>query len=166
MAHRSQLSGKQVEQVRSLNTQIAGLIGQNAVENNQLKPSDVYIDDDLCIHEKGTPTICIGPSALGVTKVVRSVFNSSVNGIGAANNLKPLGLGSTGRTQPISLNEKLAMDQAISNPAAGRQLPVPMTDSRWPASDGWVKMSQNINGVEIHYVRNTRTNAIDDFKFK
>ena len=37
MAHRSQLSGKQVEPVRSLNAQIAGVIGQNAVENNELK---------------------------------------------------------------------------------------------------------------------------------
>ncbi|OCG45457.1 hypothetical protein A9G34_06245 [Gilliamella sp. Choc4-2] len=79
---------------------------------------------------------------------------------------KPLGLGSTGRNTPVNLNEKLALEQAISNPTAGRQLPVPMTDKRWPASDGWVKMSQNINGIEIHYVRNTKTGAIDDFKFK
>jgi len=26
-------------------------------------------------------------------------------------------------------------------------------------------MSQNINGIEIHYVRNTITGAVDDFKF-
>lgn len=58
------------------------------------------------------------------------------------------------------------MDQAISNPGAGRQLPVPMTDPRWPKSDGWVKMSQNINGVEVHYVHNTKTGQVDDFKFK
>ena len=79
---------------------------------------------------------------------------------------KPLGLGSTGRTAPANLNEQLAMEQAISNPAAGRPLPVPMTDSRWPATDGWVKSAQNINGIEIHYVRNSVTGAIDDFKFK
>ncbi|WP_407274749.1 VENN motif pre-toxin domain-containing protein [Dickeya ananatis] len=79
---------------------------------------------------------------------------------------KPLGLGSTGRTQANSLQEKLAMDQALSNPAAGRQLPIPMTDKRWPKEEGWVKMAQNINGVEIHYVRNTKTNQVDDFKFK
>ena len=79
---------------------------------------------------------------------------------------KPLGLGSTGRSTPANLNEKLAMEQAISNPAAGRPLPVPMTDSRWPATDGWVKSAQNINGIEIHYVRNSITGAIDDFKFK
>jgi hypothetical protein len=79
---------------------------------------------------------------------------------------KPLGLGSTGRSTPANLNEKPAMEQAISNPAAGRPLPVPMTDSRWPETDGWVKSAQNINGIEIHYVRNSITGAIDDFKFK
>jgi filamentous hemagglutinin len=40
-----------------------------------------------------------------------------------------------------------------------------MTDSRWPATDGWVKMAQNVNGVEVHYVKNTVTGAVDDFKF-
>jgi filamentous hemagglutinin len=79
---------------------------------------------------------------------------------------KPLGLGTTGRTIPANLNEKLAMEQALSNPAAGRPLPMPMTDHRWPATDGWKKMVQNINGIEIHYVRNSVTGAIDDFKFK
>ncbi len=81
---------------------------------------------------------------------------------------KPLGLGSTGRTAPNSLNEKLAMQQAMSNPAAGTIVPLrkSMTDSRWPATNGWVKMTQNVNGIEIHYVRNTRTGDVDDFKFK
>ncbi|MPQ69198.1 MULTISPECIES: filamentous hemagglutinin N-terminal domain-containing protein [unclassified Pseudomonas] len=78
----------------------------------------------------------------------------------------PLGLGSTGRSAPNSLSEQLAMAEAMSNPAAGRPLPVPMTDSRWPAQDGWVKTAQNVNGVEIHYVRNSITGAVDDFKFK
>jgi len=41
-----------------------------------------------------------------------------------------------------------------------------MNDPRWPASDGWVKMEQTVNGVEIHYVRNVQTGAVDDFKFK
>lgn len=75
---------------------------------------------------------------------------------------KPLGLGSTGRSTPANLNEKLAMDQAIPNPTAGRILPVPMTDARWPAAEGWVKSAQNINGIEIHYVRNSNTGAVDD----
>ncbi|HCV65646.1 MAG TPA: filamentous hemagglutinin [Serratia sp.] len=79
---------------------------------------------------------------------------------------KPLGLGSTGRTEANSLQEKLAMEQALSNPSAGIPLPIPLSDKRWPKEDGWVKMAQNINGVEIHYVRNAKTGQIDDFKFK
>ena len=58
------------------------------------------------------------------------------------------------------------MKQAMSDPAAGLQLPIKMTDPRWPASDGWVKMSQNVNGSEIHYDYNTATGEVDDFKFK
>ena len=41
-----------------------------------------------------------------------------------------------------------------------------MTDGRWLAEDGWVKMAQNVGGVEIHYNLNTFTGAVDDFKFK
>ena len=44
--------------------------------------------------------------------------------------------------------------------------PVIMSDSRWLASEGWVKMSNNVNGVEIHFVYNKITGAFDDFKFK
>lgn len=78
----------------------------------------------------------------------------------------PIGKGSTGRTVPKSLGEKLAMDQARSNPGEGQQLPLTMSDPRWPKSDGWVKMAQYVNGVEIHYVQNTKTGQVDDFKFK
>jgi hypothetical protein len=48
---------------------------------------------------------------------------------------------------------------------AGQAIRVPMTDPRWPTADGWVRMTQNVNGVEIHYVLNTVTGAVDDFKF-
>lgn len=78
----------------------------------------------------------------------------------------PLGRGSTGRTIPNNLTEQLAMREAMSNPGAGRELPIPMNDSRWPAKDGWVKVTQSINNIDIHYVKNVRTGAIDDFKFK
>ncbi len=77
-----------------------------------------------------------------------------------------LGRGSTGRTEANSLQEKLAIEQALSNPESGLQLPIPMTDKRWPREEGWVKMAQYINGVEIHYVRNTKSGQVDDFKFK
>lgn len=75
--------------------------------------------------------------------------------------------GSTGRVEAASLREKLAMDEAKSRPSAGTVLTsLSMRDARWPASRGWVKMAQNINGVEVHYVYNTRTGVADDFKFK
>jgi RHS repeat-associated protein len=73
---------------------------------------------------------------------------------------------STGRTVASNLTEQLAMEEAMSNPAAGTVLTdVTMSDPRWPASEGWVKMTQNVNGVEIHYVRNQITGAVDDFKY-
>ncbi|HZR54613.1 MAG TPA: hypothetical protein VFB06_34570 [Streptosporangiaceae bacterium] len=78
-----------------------------------------------------------------------------------------LGRGSTGRTDPTNLKEQIAMEEAQSNPAAGRVLTnITMNDSRWPASEGWVKMQQNVNGVIIHYVFNPLMDAVDDFKFK
>ena len=33
-------------------------------------------------------------------------------------------------------------------------------------TQGWVKMQQIVNGVNIHYVMNTITGAVADFKFK
>jgi RHS repeat-associated protein len=88
---------------------------------------------------------------------------------GTPPNTNPVGPGpgqSTGRTQPNNLKEQLAMEQAQSNPTTGQQIRnIQMKDPRWPASQGWVKMRQNINGIEIHYVRNTVTGAVADFKF-
>src|ERR1035437_4774954 len=49
----------------------------------------------------------------------------------------------------------IPLNQVMSDPAAGREIQITMKDSRWPASDGWVKMTQNVNGVRIHYVLNT-----------
>jgi RHS repeat-associated protein len=73
--------------------------------------------------------------------------------------------GSTGRAVPLNLTEQLAMEQAKSNPAGGTIIDLEMRDPRWPASEGWVKMRQHINGVKIHYVYNTITRVADDFKF-
>jgi hypothetical protein len=41
-----------------------------------------------------------------------------------------------------------------------------MTDQKWLWQLGWQKMRVNINGVEIHYVRNRITGRVDDFKIK
>jgi hypothetical protein len=59
------------------------------------------------------------------------------------------------------------MQQAKADPNAGQVMQnLKMNDPRWPASQGWVKMRQNINGVEIHYLKNTSTGEFADFKFK
>ncbi|GED66266.1 hypothetical protein MKX57_15310 [Lysinibacillus sp. FSL M8-0216] len=80
------------------------------------------------------------------------------------------GIGSTGRTIPNTLDEQLAMKQVLSNPLEGaKDLSdyIKMSDKgRWEAKDGWIKMSNNVNGNEIHFVYNTVTGKFDDFKFK
>ena len=78
--------------------------------------------------------------------------------------------GSTGRTEPVNLNEKLAMDQVKSNPSAGTQLSqITLKDPRWSASEGWVEMQQIVptssGNVNIHYVYNPTLKIYDDFKY-
>jgi hypothetical protein len=77
---------------------------------------------------------------------------------------------SKGTTLARNLREQLAIKQALSNPTAGSQLPLKMTDPRWPASQGWVKMQQVIQSggregpINTHYLYNTITGAVDDAK--
>ena len=78
----------------------------------------------------------------------------------------PPSRGSTGRTTPGGANEDQAMQLVKEYPEYGTRLPTTMNDPRWLADDGWVKMEQTVNGVEIHYVYNTITEVADDFKFK
>ncbi len=77
----------------------------------------------------------------------------------------PEGRGSTGR-QPKNLKEQMAMKTVKANPEAGLPVPVAggMSDKRWPSSEGWVKLRQNVKKVEIHYLYNTVTQKYDDFK--
>ena len=60
------------------------------------------------------------------------------------------------------------MEQAQSSPELGQQLNVKMDDKKngWFASDGWIQMAQNVNGIEIHYIHNTKTGIYTDFKFE
>ena len=82
------------------------------------------------------------------------------------NLLKPYSRGSTGNTCPSDIYEERALEKAIRYPNLGNPVPVRggMRDHRWPSNDGWIKMRQNNYGIEIHYVRNTQTGAVDDFK--
>ncbi|MQP53594.1 MULTISPECIES: hypothetical protein [unclassified Flavobacterium] len=102
------------------------------------------------------------------TEVVEEVTEQSLN------KLVPLGLGSTAkagvsRINPINLTEELALREIMGNPSMGNfpRLRKGMTDSRWPATEGWKKMSWNNGGVEIHYTGkwvNGILEAVDDFK--
>lgn len=116
------------------------------------------------------------------TYVRAFAINSGVRAIGsktsgavdrAVQKLRPLGLGSTGRTVPKNLHEKLVMEEAMSDPYIGNPIDISngMTDRRWPQEEGWVKMSwyNDPFKIEVHYVaqwKNGIIEAIDDFKFK
>ncbi|WP_228144106.1 hypothetical protein [Moraxella cuniculi] len=82
---------------------------------------------------------------------------------------KPNSEKSTGRTVPKNLKEKLAMEEVKANPRGTTPARMPaMSDAKngWFAKDGWVKRVQNVNGVEIHYIENTKTGEKTDFKLK
>ncbi|MBZ0089262.1 MAG: hypothetical protein K8H90_02675, partial [Thermoanaerobaculia bacterium] len=75
-----------------------------------------------------------------------------------------------GSTLARNLREQLAIRQARLNPTAGRIIVRELTDSRWLPSEGWVKMQQIVRAggregpINVHYVYNRSTGAIDDFK--
>ncbi|MGN4078975.1 DUF6862 domain-containing protein, partial [Burkholderia gladioli] len=142
-----------------LGSPLAGIFG-GLMYAAGASPTDAYYASVI-----GQATEGIAAGAAGFTMPSAPTNGSSASTSRATNNA-PLGLGSTGRAVPNNLQEQLALQQAMSNPAAGVQLPIPLGDSRWPAADGWVKMPQNVNGVEIHYVRNVNSGSVDDFKFK
>ena len=95
---------------------------------------------------------------------------STTQGVG--NPVKVEGRGNTGRTTPNTLSEQMAMHQVQSNPLENStKVPLEMTDSRWSASEGWVKMQSVVQNADktkttIHYVYNEITGTFDDFKFK
>jgi RHS repeat-associated protein len=90
----------------------------------------------------------------------------TVDSNGVVTDLRPPSRGSTGRTTPGGANEQNALDLVQANAQYGNRLPLRMNDPRWHADDGWVKMEQTVNDVEIHYVYNMKTGVADDFKFK
>jgi len=89
----------------------------------------------------------------------------------AKTGLKPLGLGSTGRTVANNLIEQMAMKNIMENPQLGRRIIENLADARW---QGWTKMEyvvKSANGQKavVHYVAKIVDGvieAIDDFKFK
>ncbi len=90
---------------------------------------------------------------------------------GVGNSVKIEGRGSTGRVSPKNLNEQMIMHEVQSNPLPGAiKVPLTLQDSRWPISEGWIKMQKTstlLDGskVTIHFNYNVRTGAFDDFKY-
>jgi hypothetical protein len=78
------------------------------------------------------------------------------------------GLGLTGTRLATTVAEQLALEEAASNPAAGKVLTnIVLKDPRWPATAGWVKKElTSPGGVVVHWVYNTITGAAADFKLK
>ena len=114
--------------------------------------------------------LCDGARAWGKIANIAGEAKDAARGAKGA-----LGRGSTadlskGTTVARNLREQLAVEQAASSPTLGTKLPIKMTDKRWPGSEGWVKMQQVIQSdgregpINIHYVYNEVTGAIDDFK--
>jgi hypothetical protein len=124
------------------------------VSRELISPSRVMNFCDIC------PTNKLY-SGLDVETIVKNAKNSISKNI-----VRPLGRGSSGRTAPNNLKEKLSMEQVARNPKGIDLLNVKMTNKRWHGKDGWIKRAQNINDIEIHYVYNRKTGQVDDFKFK
>jgi|GEM_PF-2010551 hypothetical protein len=74
---------------------------------------------------------------------------------------------STGRVSATCLEEELFMQEVMSDPLYNASTTsVVMGDTRWPATDGWVKMQRiSSGGINIHFLYNTMTGEFADFKF-
>jgi hypothetical protein len=74
--------------------------------------------------------------------------------------------GSTARREHTEWEEEL-LQEVRANPEGGTELwRVPQTDARWPREDGWIKMEQTVDDVDIHYQYQQGTGAVDDLKVK
>jgi len=75
---------------------------------------------------------------------------------------------STGRTEPKNFKEQLAMEEVKSKPSGSTPPRMPkMSDTKNNLlhKDGWIKRTQNVEGVQIHFVENINTGEFVDFKF-
>ena len=77
----------------------------------------------------------------------------------------------TGRNKANNLKEQAAMLVTKADPQNGKHLSgINLTDPRWPGSKGWQKWqtthkTSDGNTITIHYVRNSNSGKVDDFKF-
>ena len=131
---------------------VSTVVGAGGALKEGVKKGVTEITKEVISEETGIPT------DLGDLKKLKNIKN-----------LNPKKLISTGRTKPRNLKEKLAMEEVMSNPRGvtpPRMSKMSDTKNNLLAEDGWVKKTQNVNGVEIHYVENVNTGEVLDFKFK
>ena len=124
------------------------------------------------VSSKGIKTVKVGVANDLLTLATGETI-TLVRGAGMTTRLlKPLGLGTTGRTISNNLVEEIAMRNVLEKPTLGKPIMnTVMNDARW---SGWTKMQYTVtseNGAKavIHYVgkfENGVLIAVDDFKFK
>lgn len=119
----------------------------------------------------GVAEVAQGASGIiaGIQTMIGSTSLSTGGGPGSSLSKGSTANLSKGTTLARRLREQLAIEQAMKDPGAGLELPrMKMTDPRWPAEQGWVKMAQRFDPgggeIEVHYVMNRITGAVDDFK--
>jgi RHS repeat-associated protein len=128
---------------------------------------------DLAWDKSYDPNVTSGESKINFLFFASSAYFCPASGAyrTAITALKPLGLGSTGRTVANTLAEQLAMKEILANPAMGKVVMTGMNDARWL---GWSKMQyvktlSDGTKIVIHYVAKIEDGVItliDDFKFK
>ena len=130
---------------------------------------DPMWDPDVSEEQAAKNALNLGLSVVLPTPILKTAtVGANAAKVGG---LKPLGLGSTGRTAALNLVEQTAMKNIMANPQLGTRIMEGMKDSRW---FGWTKMeykvktSEGVNAI-IHFVgkwENGVLKAVDDFKFK
>ena len=96
----------------------------------------------------------------------------AANNIDNANQRPTYGLANRGKSSgaipPTCADDFAVLNQAMSNPKAGKVLNIQLGDNHWHYTEGWVKMQQvtAYNGYKytIHYVLNDQLFLMDDFK--
>ena len=99
-----------------------------------------------------------------------TVANTVTGGVaGAMYAYNSTSRGSTALKKPTNLTEQLALEEVRSDPQGILIIDRDrMNDLRWPGTEGWVKMAQQITtskgNYDIHYVYNEIYEIFDDFK--
>ena len=135
--------------------------------------------DDVCRTKDGQTEVIADVTIEQQEKPVK-VYNLTIEGLHTYyvsvdevlvhNDCDILNRKSTGRTEPTSLYEDLAMRDVMSDPLAGAEkVDISMSDPTW-FEDGWIKMQRRFETtkgiINIHFIYNELLDAFDDFKFK